>query len=168
MEAWYLIYSKPQQERVARENLERQGYRSYLPLIRNRRRRRGRYISVIEPMFLRYLFVHLNDETDDWGPIRSTIGVANLVRFGMRAAGVPDSLIEMMQEREEGGVQMIDPPEFNAGDRVRIVEGVMAGYEAIFQAKTGKERVLLLLQLAEDKTARIQVSADDIEPTGSF
>lgn len=42
----------------------------------------------------------------------------------------------------------------------------MAGYEAIFQAKTGKERVMLLLQLAEDRTARIQVSADDIEPAG--
>ncbi len=164
MEAWYLIYSKSQQERVARENLERQGYRSYLPLIRNRRRRQGRYVAVIEPMFPRYLFVHLSDQTDNWGPIRSTIGVANLVRFGMRAAHVPNSLIEMMQSHEEGGVQTLDEPEYKAGDRVRIVEGVMAGYEAIFQAKTGKERVLLLLQFAEDKTARIQISADGIEP----
>ena len=39
----------------------------------------------------------------------------------------------------------------------------MAGYDAIFQAKTGKERVVLLLQLAEDKTARVQVNVDDIE-----
>jgi transcriptional antiterminator RfaH len=164
MDSWYLIYSKPQQERVARENLERQGYRSYLPMIRNRRRRQGRYVAVIEPMFPRYLFVHLNDQTDNWGPIRSTIGVANLVRFGMQAARVPHSLIEMMESREEGGVQMLDLPEFKAGDRVRIVEGVMAGYEAIFQAKTGKERVLLLLRFAEDRTARIQINADDIEP----
>ena len=96
MEAWYLIYSKPQQERIARENLERQGYPSYLPLIRNRRRRQGRYISIIDPMFPRYLFVYLDDETDNWGPIRSTIGVTNLVRFGIWAARVPDSLIEMM------------------------------------------------------------------------
>ncbi len=166
MEAWYLIYSKPQQERVARENLERQGYPSYLPLIRNRRRRQGRYVSIVEPMFPRYLFVNLNDETDNWGPIRSTIGVANLVRFGMKAARVPNTLIEMMQEREEDGIQRLEAPEFKAGDRVLIVEGVMAGYEAIFQAKTGKERVMLLLQLAEDRTARIQVSADDIEPAG--
>jgi transcriptional antiterminator RfaH len=167
MEAWYLIYSKPQQERVARENLERQRFRSYLPLIRNRRRRQGRYVSVIEPMFPRYLFVNLDNETDNWGPIRSTIGVANLVRFGMRAASVPNSLIEMMRDREQGGVQLLDLPEYKAGDRVRIVEGVMAGYEAIFQATTGKERVLLLLKFAEDKTARIQISVDDIEPASS-
>ncbi len=165
MRAWYLIYSKPQQERLALENLERQGYPSYLPLIRNRRRRKGRYASIIEPMFPRYLFVHLSDETDNWGPIRSTIGVANLVRFGMQAARVPDNLIEMMQGRDEEGVQALASPDIQPGDQVRIVEGVMAGYEAIYQAKTGKERVVLLLQLAQDRTARIQVSAHDIEPT---
>jgi transcriptional antiterminator RfaH len=165
MKAWYLIYSKPQQERLARENLERQGYPSYLPLIRNRRRRNGRYLSIIEPMFPRYLFVHLSDETDNWGPIRSTIGVANLVRFGMRAARVPDNLIGMMHARDEEGVQILTAPEFKAGDQVRIVEGVLAGYEAIFQARTGKERVVLLLQLAQDRTARIQVNENDIEPT---
>ena len=165
MRAWYLIYSKPQQERLALENLERQGYPSYLPLIRNRRRRKGRYVSIIEPMFPRYLFVHLSDETDNWGPIRSTIGVVNLVRFGMQAARVPDSLIEMMEQRDEEGVQTLAPPVLEPGDQVRIVEGVMAGYEAIFQARTGKERVVLLLQLAQDRTARMQVSAHDIEST---
>jgi transcriptional antiterminator RfaH len=164
MEAWYLIYSKPQQERVALENLERQGYHSYLPLVRNRRRRQGRYTSIIEPMFPRYLFVHLSDETDNWGPIRSTIGIANLVRFGTHAARVPENLISMMKEREEDGVQTMNSPELNIGDHVRIVEGVLAGYEAILQAKTGKERVMLLLKLAQDRTARIQVSAHDIEP----
>ena len=164
MKAWYLVYSKPQQERLALENLERQGYPAYLPLIRNRKRRRGRYEAVIEPMFPRYLFVHLSDETDNWGPIRSTIGVVNLVRFGMIPARVPDSLIELMQSRDEGGVQTLAQPEFEPGDQVRIVEGVMAGYEAIFQARTGKERVVLLLKLAQDRTARIQVSAHDIEP----
>ena len=164
MKAWYLVYSKPQQERVALENLERQGYPSYLPLIRNRKRRSGRYVSLIEPMFPRYLFVHLSDETDNWSPIRSTIGVANLVRFGMRAAQVPDFLIETMREREVDGVQALACPELKPGDHVRIVDGVLAGYEAIFQAKTGKERVVLLLQLAQDGTARIQISANDIEP----
>ena len=163
MKAWYLVYSKPQQERLALENLKRQGYASYLPLITNRKRRNGRYASIIEPMFPRYLFVNLSDETDNWGPIRSTIGVANLVRFGMKAARVPDNLIEVMREREVDGVQTLTPPDFKPGDKVRIVEGVMAGYEAIFQARTGKERVVLLLQLAEDRTARIQVSAHDIE-----
>ena len=90
--AWYLLYSKPRQEGVAVENLKRQGYETYLPLIRTRRRRQGQYVSLVEPMFPRYLFIHLSDQTDNWGPIRSTLGVSGLVRFGDLPAQVPGRL----------------------------------------------------------------------------
>ena len=167
MHAWYLIYTKPQQERIALENLERQGYVAYLPWIRTRRRRQGRYVKLVEPMFPRYLFIHLSDETDNWGPIRSTIGVASLVRFGTQPARVPDGLVAALKAREdESGIQRLERPALQPGDRVRIVEGVMAGYEAIFEERTGKERVSLLLEIA-NTTARVQVSPHDIEPASS-
>ncbi|MEE8263278.1 MAG: transcription termination/antitermination NusG family protein, partial [Gammaproteobacteria bacterium] len=41
MKGWYLIYSKPRQERLALENLRRQNYEAYLPLMQHRRRRKG-------------------------------------------------------------------------------------------------------------------------------
>jgi len=164
MRAWYLLYSKPLQERIALENLERQGYEAYLPLVAGRRRRRGRPVGVIEPMFPRYLFVYLSDEVDDWGPIRSTKGVAKLVRFGSRAARVPDALVGALREREdERGLQPAPSYELKEGQRVRIAEGVMAGYEAIFLAKSGRERVLLLLEVAGN-CARLETDAAQIEP----
>ncbi len=164
MLAWYLVFSKPQRERLALENLERQNYRAYLPLVRNRKRVGGRYRSLIEPMFPRYLFIQLNDETDDWGPIRSTIGVANLVRFGMIPARLPDALMQLLRDREdEQGIQNLPEQEFKRGDSVRIVEGIMAGYEAIYQSSSGNERVILLLEIAE-QSARINLKQDDIEP----
>jgi hypothetical protein len=45
---------------------------------------------------------------------------------------------------------------------VRIVEGVMAGYEAIYHSRSGKERVNLLLEIAEG-SAKITLRQDDIE-----
>ncbi len=76
----------------------------------------------------------------------------------------------LLEEYEKEQLKKSVTP-FNIGDtvdvHVRIVEGVMAGYEAVFQARTGKERVLLLLQLAQDRTARIQVNANDIEPVNA-
>ena len=163
MQAWYLLFSKPVQERVAVENLERQGYTVYLPLIRTRKRKQTRYVQVVEAMFPRYLFVHLRDGTDDWGPIRSTIGVSNLVRFGNEPARVPDALIAALRSRDDAeGVQQLPTPEFKAGDRVRIAEGAMAGYEAIFQARTSGERVLLLLEAA-GKLAKLEVREGAIE-----
>ena len=164
MEAWYLVYTKPRQETVALTNLERQGYATYLPLARTRRRRGGRIVPVIEPMFPRYLFVHLSDLTDDWGPMHSTIGVSKFVKFGTDAARVPPGLISLLKSREDGeGVQILHRAAPERGDRVKIVDGLLAGYEAIFEAGSGKVRVLLLLEIA-GRAARIQVDADHIEP----
>ena len=40
--SWYLIFTKPRQENLARENLERQGFTTYLPLTQQSRRRNGK------------------------------------------------------------------------------------------------------------------------------
>ena len=167
MKAWYLVYSKPQQEKVALENLLRQNYRAYLPLVKLRRRLRGRRRTVIEPMFPRYLFLHLSDVNEDWGPVRSTRGVSQMVRFGSVPAVVPEDLLEALREREdESGIQPMPEPNYRPGDRVRIADGLMAGYEGIFSSSTGKERVLLLLEIA-GKSAKLQVSRDHIESISS-
>ena len=87
--AWYLIHTKPRQEHIALTNLERQGYTCYLPLLRVEKIRRRKAEVVSEPMFARYLFVRLStsDNAPSWAPIRSTLGVSQLVRFG--APGPP-------------------------------------------------------------------------------
>ena len=124
-------------------------------------------MAVIEPIFPRYLFIRLNDETDNWGPIRSTKGVVNLVRFGGYPARVPENLVTALRDREDQtGAQMLPEPELEDGDRVRIVEGLLAGYEAIFQARTGKERVRLLLDVA-GQCAQVEMQVGQIE-RGSF
>ncbi len=108
MKHWYLIYTKPHKEQVARENLERQGYDTYLPMARIRRRRLGKGANRIEPLFPRYLFIKLDTQTDNWSPIRSTLGVSNLVKFGMHPSIVPEALIELLDEGcDEEGIQDI-------------------------------------------------------------
>jgi len=147
--AWYLLYTKPRQEQRADENLKRQGYTTYLPLIAARKRKERRYVDVVEPMFSRYLFLNLDCENDNWGPIRSTIGVSGLVRFGHAPAKIPDALVEEIQAHADtDGVYRKKQTSLKKGQRVRITDGVFAGYEAIFQATSSKERVLLLLDFA--------------------
>lgn len=161
---WYLVYCKPRQERVAVENLERQGYETYLPRVRETRRRAGQRVKVIAPLFPRYLFIHLDEEFDNWGPIRSTLGVVSLVRFGQLPARVPDELLDLLRRREDAeGLQAIDPQPLKAGMRVRVASGSLAGYEGIFLAKTGRERVIVLLDIL-GKATRTQMDALDIEP----
>lgn len=164
MRAWYLVYSKARQERKALENLTRQGYTVYMPRVRTRRRIGSRMRPVVEPMFPRYLLIHLSDESDDWGPIRSTLGVSNLVRFGGVPARVPDALVDGLRARDDAdGIQELPEPVLEQGDRVHIVDGLMAGYEAIYCARSGSERVVVLLEIAQ-RSARITLRRDAIEP----
>lgn len=162
--AWYLIYCKPRQENVAKRNLERQGFVIYLPLARQYRRRRGQRVDVVAPLFPRYLFIYLSKETDNWRPIRSTLGVSSLVRFGQHPAAVPHDLVAFLQTRDDAqGVQDLPLPGFQAGQGVRVTEGVMREYEGIYLAKSGKDRVLILLEIM-GKGTRVVVPSDHIEP----
>jgi transcriptional antiterminator RfaH len=151
IKAWYLVHSKPRQEYLAQENLERQGYGTYLPVTSVRRRKDGKTVSEVGPMFPRYLFIHLSEKTDDWGPIRSTLGVANLVRFGQTPTRVPNQLISKIKQREDAeGICVLPERAYKKGDSVRIVEGPFEGYEAIFQSKNTRNRVTLLLELLQN------------------
>ena len=161
---WYLVYAKPRQETVARMNLERQAYTVYLPLVRQPRRHKGRMITIVAPMFPRYLFIQLDQQTDNWGPIRSTFGVVSIVRFGQAAAAVPNDLIALLRSREdESGIQILPAEQYRRGAKIRITDGGFAGYEGIFVAHSGRDRVTVLLQvLGRNTRARVDLGA--IEP----
>ncbi len=164
MKYWYLIHSKPKDEKVAKENLERQGYETYLPLILGRTKRRGKTIKSIQPMFPRYLFIHLSEQTDDWGPIRSTLGVSSLIRFGITPAKIPDTLINSLKERENSqGIHELPSKKLLAGDKVLIVEGPFEGYEATLFSQKSDDRVIVLLKIAEN-FVKVKLEQSLIEP----
>ncbi|MFQ5937886.1 MAG: transcription/translation regulatory transformer protein RfaH [Acidiferrobacterales bacterium] len=160
---WYLLYTKPRQEGVASTNLGRQGFETYLPRIRQPRRRMSRRVLVVEPMFPRYLFIHLDAQHDNWAPIRSTLGVTSLVRFGPYPTPVPDDLISALRGREdEQGILDLPPPQFRPGDPLRLAEGITAGYEGIFLARSSRDRIVVLLDIM-GRQARVEVGQDALE-----
>ena len=153
---WYLAQTKARQERAAEDNLVRQGYATWLPWLRIRRRRGTR----IEPMFPGYVFIQLCPERDDFGPIRSTISILKLVQFGHNYARVPDALVAALKAREDaGGVCDAVAPVLTPGTRVEIISGALAGYEAVVSGLRGRERVALLLDIADRHLAIVAPQA---------
>ena len=142
---WYLLQTKARQESLARDNLERQRYRSWLPRLRVRRPRSER----IEPLFPGYLFVQLSPDVDDFGPIRSTVGVLRLVKFSAAYARVPNAWVNDLRSRANAD-DVCDMPHkpIAPGDNVEIVDGALAGYEAVVAELRGRDRVALLLKVA--------------------
>jgi len=164
MPHWYVIHTKPRQEPLALENLQRQGYTTYCPYISVSKRRRNAWQTVAEPLFPRYLFIELTEGEDDFGPIRSTQGVSSLLRFGGKPATISNELIESLRQQEGDKAETPDPElPVKPGDRVRVLEGPFAGLEGIFQNSSKDARVIILMELL-GRENRVSVDRDSIIP----
>lgn len=162
--AWYLVHTKPRQEDLALANLERQGYQCYLPQMRIERVRRRKVEIATEPMFPRYLFIRLDssDQGKSWSPIRSTLGVSQLVHFGARAAKVDDTLVDLLRQRERS---LPTEAMFQSGDSVVITDGPFAGLEAIYQTADADRRAFILLEILS-KPVPMQIDSGRLRKAG--
>ncbi|MCP1650332.1 transcription/translation regulatory transformer protein RfaH [Pseudomonas nitroreducens] len=144
---WYLIQTKPHQEQRAEENLGRQGFTCYRPLVK--------LGSRAQPLFPGYLFIRLDQQHDNWFPIRSTRGVARIVSFGAQPLAVADELVEGIRQRL---LAMPERPSsgFHEGQLVRVKCAGDCEVEAIFVCDDGTERALILLNLLQ-REQRIRV-----------
>ena len=156
--SWFAVYTKPRQEHIAREHLERQGFHCFLPLAVNPYQRRSERKPRVEPLFPRYLFLNAVPDQQSLGPVRSTRGVCTLVRFGMQLATLPERVIETILQRRDpnSGFVQLDPVPVGTGDKVRVFDGPFAGIEGIFKERKGENRALLLMSmLGTDSTVEV-------------
>jgi transcriptional antiterminator RfaH len=71
------------------------------------------------------------------------------VRFGAEPVADPETDNARIRERidADDGLVRLTAPELEPGQRVRVTEGPLFGWEAVFLAKEGFDRVRLLLQI---------------------
>ena len=140
MKNWYLIKTKPRQEKIAKQNLENQGYGTFCPIAKINNR--------LAVLFPGYLFVQLNEKTQNWSPINSTKGVSHFVKFGLNFAKVANSVIEFIQTNQHiTSEKLINLNKFKPGDKVQISDGAFKNWVAIFKCYKSDERIILLMNL---------------------
>ena len=162
-EQWYALHVKAHREQSVHDHLEGQGVVEFSPFLQSRpvNPRSGRR----RPFLPGYIFVRL--ELDELGAnaLRWSEGTHVLVTFGDEPAAVPDHLINEMRRQvaelnASGGLVQ---RELEQGDRVRIVEGAFAGYEAIFDTRVaGKHRVQVLLSYLSQQPKRLKIRPEQI------
>ncbi len=154
--AWYVVHTKPRQEARALENLQNQGFTCFLPTIQVQKLRSQRVQVVTEPMFSRYLFIQLDEQDQNWGPIRSTLGVSKLVSFGSQPAKVPPDSVAFFQEASPEVLERI----FSPGDTVHVASGPLRGLEGKYIAHDGEARAFVLIELlGQPQKLRMEVDA---------
>jgi transcriptional antiterminator RfaH len=151
---WFVVLTKPASEQVAQVNLERQGFRVYSPRLSRPLFQRGRWVDRIVPLFPRYVFVQLDVARQSLSPVRSTSGVAALVRFGGEPKVVPNVIVDSLIGRAdpESGLHHLSDRAFKRGAPVSIVAGAFSGLDGVFEREAGEERAVVLLHLLGQQT----------------
>jgi transcriptional antiterminator RfaH len=140
MKKWYLIKTKPRQEKKAKQNLENQSYEVFCPIVKLN----NKFVV----LFPGYLFIQLNDIKQNFSPIKSTKGVLYFVRFGLNYAKAPTSVIEFIKANQHVTANNIKKlNQFKSGDKVQISDGPFENYMAIFKCYRSDERVIILMNL---------------------
>lgn len=161
---WYALRVKSHKERAVHELLQVRNITAYFPALqvqpKNPRAAR------IRPYFPGYLFVRTNLDEAGINAFSWLPGTRGLVTFGDIPAIVPDNLIyELRQQIRriecEGGPAAA--ADYRQGDKVRIINGPFAGYEAIFDAHLpGVKRVRVLLAFLSSHLQPVKLDATQI------
>ena len=148
---WHVIHTKVREEFRALENLQNQGFEVFLPTCQVQKKSQGKIKLATEPLFSRYLFIRLSDLRSNWFPIRSTRGVASLLRFGVATEPVvmPDSIIECLKQRCSQDEPLHEL--FQSGEMLEITSGPFKGllgfFEKLQTLPDGLARALLLVEV---------------------
>jgi len=149
MNNWFVAHTQPRAELLAKSHLERQDFTVYLPRYLKQRRHARRVDLVHDPLFPRYIFIHMDTALARWRSIQSTVGIQYLVCNGDAPAPVPGGIIDEIRAREDdkGLVKTVRPSEMKPGQPVKIIAGAFSGHDALFECATDKQRITVLLTL---------------------
>jgi transcription antitermination factor NusG len=159
-ERWFVARVLAHQENRAQFNLDRLGFRSFLPRMRRTVRHARRVRNTLNPIFPGYIFVILDLSKHRWRSINGTFGVASLIMGAEQPMPVPPHVIEaLVASCESRGVVRFDDS-LEIGQKVRILSGPLA--ETLCRLAhlddRGRARVLLEI-MGMEVSAQLERSA---------
>lgn len=84
--------------------------------------------------------------------------------FGSEPSQIQFELLSAIFELEQAQHQQPEQP-FKAGDKVTPVDGPLAGLESIYQAQTGEQRSMILLEFL-NRPMNVQIVTAQLTKTG--
>jgi len=154
---WYLLQTKSNAYFTACENLRRQGFDVFLPLIAKTTKKNGKFLDNKTPLFPGYLFMGSSINPIPWKSVSGTRGISKAVTLDGVYRPVSHSIIEGLQHRcnKDGVIQSLN--DLVLGDRAKIEKGPFAGFICTVDQITDDQRAWVLIDLLQQQT-RAEVS----------
>ena len=140
---WYIIYTRPGEEKKLSDLLTGKGIPNYCPLNKSNQGWIEPRIILYRPLFPCYVFVRLS--TINLSIIKSLAGVINIVHWGADYALIPDEEIEAMKDfLEEYSSIRVEKTPVKKKDHVHVVYGPLVVLEGdVFEVRNSPVSVIL-------------------------
>ncbi len=141
---WNVVYVMSRQEKKVAQRLTTSGIENYLPIAKRLSQWSDRKKWVDFPMFNGYVFVR--PEAHQGDEVLQVQGVLSYLTFERERAVVKDREIEIIKTIEREGYfaeTILEPDDFEIGERVQVVEGPLKG-NPVHVVRKNNERIFLV------------------------
>ncbi len=142
---WYVLYTKPRQEKKVADNLNSIGIEVYCPLVTQMKQWSDRKKKVQVPLITSYVFVNIEEHQRE-----AVFKVSGIVRYLFwlgKPAVVRAVEIEALQQSLEGIVTSFEVSALQKDTIYKIPDGPFQGFEGIVNKINATSIQLLLVDL---------------------
>lgn len=157
-QSWVVVNTHPHKERFAVENLARQDFIAYCPMLNAQVRHARRIRDVLRPLFPGYVFAAVETDLLRWRPLLSTFGVRSVVRSGDRLSFLPQGFVDALRSREVAGAIVRPTSPFQVGQAVKLVRGPFDGLVATIVEMDERDRLVVLMDFL-NRPVKVTVDA---------
>jgi transcription antitermination factor NusG len=150
-ERWFALRVQSRCEKVVAAVARNKGFEEFLPLQQGRRRWSDRLKSIELPLFPGYIFCRLDPQRRL--PLLTIPGVLHFVGIGKIPSPIEDMEIAAIQTAVGSGILTEPWPFLEAGQRVRLEDGPLAGLEGILVEGPKRQRVVVSVTLLKRSVA---------------
>jgi transcription antitermination factor NusG len=162
---WHALFTRHQHEKSVAYALTSKGYEVYLPLYRAAHHWKDRLKELWLPLFSCYVFIRGGMERRL--QIVRTPGILQIVGWGGQPAVIPVMQLDAVRKMIESSHSVEPHPFLTCGDRVRVINGPLAGVEGILVRKKGSVRLIVSVEML-GRSASVEIAGTDVVRTGSF
>jgi transcription antitermination factor NusG len=156
---WYVLYTRPRNEKKVAAILAREGYTVYCPVKDEIRQWSDRKKKVSEPVFKSYVFVSLDDYHQQCTPVLSTPGALHFLWWNKKPGIVREAEINSIKDFLSAYKHADIDIELTPGEKVTITEGILANNNGVVMYTQGNMVYLRLESLGLKMVAKIPVQS---------
>lgn len=158
---WYALYTRSRCEKKVQQELERAQIHTFLPLVKEKRQWSDRLKTVVIPLLPGYIFV--KSYLSDLKRALYCPGVVRVLSFCGKPCQVREAEVTLLETIVQFGLPAFNSEPCCVGDRVRIVRGVLKGWEGhVSRTHSSSNRVVFLVE-SIGQAVSVEVGVGEVE-----